>query len=546
LTTVRRTGGAAVVESLISNRIDTVFALPGAQLDPVFAALHDRRDRIRTIHSRHEQGAGYMAWGYAEAGGRIGTLLVVPGPGLLNAASAVATAYARNAPLLCLAGQGRSPLIGKGYGVLHEIPDQLATARTLFKSAASVGSTAEIPAAMAAAIETMRERRTRPVYLDLPLDMTEEEFDFADFPRAPRPEPGPEPDEQAVDAAAAQLLGASCPLIVAGGGAASATEDVRELAELVGAPVAMTANGLGTLDSRHRLAYGPSGMYHWWSRADVVIALGTRLFPAAVNWGSDRSMSIIKVDHDPGELDRLPVNMTAVESDTGEFVRRLTRQVRARMRGKPADRNALMAEVSASVAADLEPMELQRILLGIIRQELGEDGVLVSDLTQLHYVAPDAYPVFRPRTFIHASYQGTLGHAAASGIGAQIAVPDRPVVALAGDGGFLFTMQEMATAVRFNVPVTWVVMNDGAYGNVKRMLRDNYDDRAIGVELSNPDFVTLAESFGVPGRRADTPDSFRTALRASIETDGPTLVEYVAPEFPSPWPLYFRPRTRGS
>ena len=546
MTQIRRTGGAAVVESLITNRIDTVFALPGAQLDPVFAALHDRRDRIRTIHSRHEQGAGYMAWGYAEAGGRIGALLVVPGPGLLNAAAAIATAYARNAPLLCLAGQGRSPLIGRGYGVLHEIPDQLATARTLFKSAASVGATADIPAAMAAAIGRIRERRTRPVYLDLPLDLTEDEHDFGDFPRAPRPEPIPEPDAEAVEAAAACLLGASCPLIVAGGGATSAADDVRELAELLDVPVAMTANGLGTLDGRHRLAYGPSGMYHWWSRADVVIALGTRLFPAALNWGTDRSMSIIKVDHDPGELGRLPVNMTVVEADTGEFARRVTRLVRARMRARRPDRSAIRADVSAEVAADLQPLEMQRILLNILREELGEDGVLVSDLTQLHYVAPDAYPVYRPRTFIHASYQGTLGHAAASSIGAQVAVPDRPVVALAGDGGFLFTMQEMATAVRFNVPVTWVVMNDGAYGNVKRMLQDNYDNRVLGVELSNPDFVTLAESFGVPGRRADTPESFRTALRASIETDGPSLVEYVAPEFPSPWPLYFRPRTRGA
>jgi acetolactate synthase-1/2/3 large subunit len=287
-------------------------------------------------------------------------------------------------------------------------------------------------------------------------------------------------------------------------------------------------------------------MYHWWSRADFLIALGTRLFPAALNWGTDRSMSIIKVDHDPGELGRLPVNMTAVQADAGEFARRVTRLVRARMRGRRPDRTAVMTDVSAEVAADLQPLEMQRILLGILREELGEDGVLVSDLTQLHYVAPDAYPVYRPRTFIHASYQGTLGHAAASGIGAQVAVPDRPVVALAGDGGFLFTMQEMATAVRFNVPVTWVVMNDGAYGNVKRMLQENYGNRVLGAELSNPDFVTLAESFGVPGRRADTPESFRTALRASIDTDGPSLVEYVAPEFPSPWPLYFRPRIRGA
>jgi len=546
LTSSSLTGGAAVVESLINNRIDTVFALPGAQLDPVFAALHDRQDRIRTIHCRHEQGAGYMAWGYAEAGGRIGVLLVVPGPGLLNAASAIATGYACNAPMLCLAGQGRSALIGRGYGVLHEIPDQLATARTLFKSAGSVTATADIPQAIAAAIGRIRERRERPVYLDLPLDLTAAEHDFAGFPRAGRAEPPPEPAAEAVDSAAELLLGAACPLIVAGGGAGAAADGIRELAELLDIPVAMTANGLGTLDGRHRLAFTPSGAYHWWSRADVVLALGTRLYPALPAWGRDASMSIIRVDIDPAEVSRLQGEVCSIEGDVGEFVRRLLGALRERKGRQPPDRSVGLDAVRAAVERDLEPLGPQRELLGVIRDELGEDGVLVSDLTQLHYVAPDAYPVYRPRTFIHASYQGTLGHAAASSIGVQLAVPNRPVIALAGDGGFMFTMQELATAVRFNVPVTWVVMNDGAFGNVRRMLKEDYGNRVLGADLSNPDFVRLAESFGIPARRATGPEKFRLALRESIATDGPALVEYVAPEFPSPWPLYFRPRSRGS
>jgi len=549
LTADRLTGGEAVVESLIAHGIDTVFGLPGAQLDPVFAALHDRQDRIRTIHARHEQGAGYMAWGYAEAGGRMGTLLVVPGPGLLNAASAVATAHARNAPLLCLSGQGRSPLIDRGYGVLHEIPDQLATARTLFRSAEPVRQTADIPAAIAAAVAAAMGatggRRCGPAYLELPLDLTQAGHHFGEFPLA-RGHAVPAADESLVEQTAASLIAAACPLIIAGGGATAAGGALCELAELLGSPVAMTANGLGTLDGRHRLAFTPSGAYHWWQRADRVLAVGTRLFPAALNWGTDDSMSIIKVDTDRDELTRLPCPLTAVEADAGEFLARVTEQVRSRMRRPVPDRSDAFAAVRAAVERDLAPLAPQRELLAVIRDVLGEEGVLVSDLTQLHYVAPDAYPVYRSRSFIHASYQGTLGHAAATGVGAQVAVRDRPVVVLAGDGGFLYTMHEMSTAVRFGVPVTWVVMNDGAYGNVKRMLTEDYGGRALGVDLSNPDFVRLAESFGIPGRRASTPGVFRKVLAEAVATDGPALVEYVTPEFPSPWPLYFRPQIRGT
>ena len=190
-------------------------------------------------------------------------------------------------------------------------------------------------------------------------------------------------------------------------------------------------------------------------------------------------------------------------------------------------------------------MAPQRELLNVVREELGDDGILVSDLTQLYFAAQDVYPVYKPRTYIHPSYQGTLGHAVATGIGAQVAAGDRPVVALAGDGGFMFTVQELITAVQYNIPTTFLVMNDNAYGNVKRILTEDYGNRAICADLSNPDFIKLAESFGMPGRRADSPETLRTALAESIAESGPTLIEYAAPEFPSPWPLHFRAKVRG-
>jgi len=540
-----KTGGEAIVDSLIANNIDTVFGLPGAQLDPIFVALHDRQDQIRLIHSRHEQGCAYMAYGYAEATGRIGTLLVVPGPGLLNAAAAIVTGYACNTPMLCLVGQGRSHLIGKGFGILHEIPDQFKTASGLVKWAGRVARPEDIPRQFVAAINQVRHHRPRPVYLELPFDYAKEKADIPDAMMASTDHVTPDIDTDAINKAAALIAGAKCPLIVVGGGARMAGDAVRELAELLNAPVAMTQNALGTIDSRHELAFTQLGAHHWWAKADVVLALGTRLFPAAIAWGRDSEQQIIKVDIDAAELNRLPPPIDGIHGDVAAVATALRESIDKCMIRAAPDRSGEISTVRAAVEKELEIVAPQRELLQVIREELGLDGVLVSDLTQLYFAAQDVFPVYRPRTYIQPSYQGTLGHAAATCLGVQVAVGDRPVIGLAGDGGFMFTAQELATAVQYNIPATFLVMNDGAFGNVKRILREDYDDRVICADLQNPDFVKLAESFGMPGRKASSAEELRTALQESIAESGPALVEYSAPEFPSPWPLHFRQKVRG-
>jgi acetolactate synthase-1/2/3 large subunit len=540
------TGGEAVVESLIANGIETVFGLPGAQLDPIFAALHDRTDRIRIIHSRHEQGAAYMAYGFAEVSGSIGTLLVVPGPGLLNAGAAIVTGYACNTPMLCLVGQGRSHLVSKGFGILHEIPDQFQTAQGLVKWAGAVTTAAEIPARLAEAINQIRHLRPRPVYVELPFDLTKAVSEIPDPVLVAREPVTPEINPDDVDAAAQHLAAARCPLIIAGGGATMAGEQIRELAELLNAPVAMTQNGLGTIDSRHELAFTPLGAHHWWRQADVVLAIGTRLFPAATAWGRDDAMRIIKVDIDDAELHRLPAPIDGIHGDAAEVAEMLRDAVDTKLSKAAPDRSDAIATVRAAVGKELESVAPQRELLDVIRDQLGEDGVLVSDLTQLYFAAQDVFPVYSPRSYVQASYQGTLGHCAATCLGAQVAAGDRPVIGLAGDGGFMFTMPELATAMQYDIPATFLVMNDGAFGNVKRILEEDYGDRAICADLQNPDFVKLAESFGMPARRASSPRDLAVALRESIAERGPTLVEYQAPEFPSPWPLHFRNKVRGS
>lgn len=539
------TGGEAIVESLIAQGVDTVFGLPGAQLDPVFAALHDRQSRIRIVHSRHEQGCAYMAFGYAEASGDLGVLLVVPGPGLLNAAAGIVTGYACNTPMLCLAGQGRAPLIGRGFGILHEIPNQLETARGLVKWAGKIDHASEIPARMAEAVGKLREGRSRPVYLECPFDLAKAPATIPAPIPAPSARVAPPLDEEEIAAAAEVLAQAECPLIMAGGGARQAGPELQALAERLGAPVAMSENGLGALDCRHPLAFTPAGAYRWWAKADAVLAVGTRLFPTLMAWGRDRNLKIVKLDIDAAELRRLPPPIQSVHGEAGEALAALAPALEVRLKRKPPDRSEAAAAIRKEVAEELRGIAPLAELLGVLRQELGEGGILVADLTQLYFAAQDAFPVHRPRTFIHPSYQGTLGHAAATALGAKLAAGGEPVVALAGDGGFLFTVQELATAAQYGIGATFLVMNDGAFGNVKRILQNDYGGRAICTDLRNPDFVKLAESFGLPGRRVDSPESLSRALRESFAESGPALIEYRAPEFPSPWPLRFRAPVRG-
>ena len=539
------TGGEAVVESLIANGIKTVFGLPGAQLDPIFVALHDRQDRIKVIHSRHEQGCAYNAFGYSEVSGDVGAMLVVPGPGLLNAGAGIVTGLACNTKMLCLVGQGKSFLSGKGFGVLHEIPDQFDTASGLVKYADRVTVADEIPGKISASIEQLYHHRPQPTYLELPFDLSKEKASIPDSIVASREHVTPAIDNDAVEEAAKALANAKCPVIMVGGGGRMAGEEILKVAELLDAPVSMSQNALGTIDTRNPRAFTQIGAHHWWAKADVVLAIGTRLFPSAAAWGRDENLKIIKVDIDDKELNRLKPPIHGIHGEAAEVASELAAAIDRNLVKATPDRSNDFAVVKAAVEKELEIVAPQRELLNVIREELGEDGVLVSDLTQLYFAAQDAYPVYKPRTYIHPSYQGTLGHAAGTCIGAQVAAGDRPVIGLAGDGGFMFTVQELITAVQYNIPVTFMVMNDGAYGNVKRILTEDYGDRAICADLQNPDFIKLAESFGMPGRRVDSPDTLRTALKESIAESGPTLVEYTAPEFPSPWPLHFRPQVRG-
>ena len=540
----RMTGGAALVEMLRRNGVDTLFALPGVQNDALFVALYDTGDALRVIHPRHEQGAAYMAFGYARASGRVGAYAVVPGPGLLNTTAALSTAYATNAPVLCISGQIPSDLIGRGIGLLHEIPDQLAILKGLTKWAARINHPSETGRLVNRAFRQMAEGRPRPVAIEMPLDIMALGGEV-DLPEAgPAPEPhGPDPE--LIYKAAALLAAAKQPLIYVGSGASEAAEEIQALAERLQAPVTTYTGGKGILSDRHYLAQNLLAGHALWPKVDVVLAVGTRFNAPQTRWGLDADVKIVRIDLDPVEITRLAKPEIGIVADAKPALAALYRALE-KTGGAPASRRDEMAALKAQTQATLEDrLGPQCEYVAAIRSELPDDGIYVEDLTQVGYVGRLAFPAYRPRTYIHSGYQGTLGFSYATALGAKVARPDAPVVSVSGDGGFMYNVQEISTAAKHGIDTVAIVFADGAYGNVRRMQKQDYGNRLIGVDLLNPNFPKMAESYGIAGTRATSPAELRRELNAALKRRGSTLIEVPVGEMPDPWPTLIMPRVRG-
>ena len=539
----RMTGAEAIVRSLLSHGVDTLFGLPGVQNDALFNALFDAEGAIRVIHSRHEQGAAYMALGYAAASGKPGCYAVVPGPGLLNTTAALSTAYAINAKVLCLTGQIPSAYIGRGLGLLHEIPDQLGVLRSLTKWAERIESPAQVPAKVGEAFRQLHTGRPRPVGLEMAMDIMALSAEVELLP-APSSYGEPPCDPDAV-ADAARLLGkAKAPLVLVGGGALEASQEIAAIAELLQAPVIASPMGRGILSSRHYLSHTMPAGHRLWAKADAVLAVGTRLFMPQLFWGLDKALQIVRIDIDPVEHNRFAPPAVSIVADSRDGLSALLAQLPRHNRRRVSRKDELTA-LQREMEREFSRLQPQMAYLETIRQELPDDGIFVDELTQIGYVSRFALPVYQPRTFLTSGYQGTLGWGLACAVGVKLANPGRPVLAIAGDGGFLFNVQELATAVQHRVDLVMLVFNDGAYGNVKRMQQDLYENRVIASDLHNPDFVKLAQSFGAEGLRATTPEELRAALRVGFNNRGPTLIEIPVGEMPSPWPFIHLPRLRG-
>jgi len=524
------TGGAALVAALKANGVDTVFGLPGAQMYPFFDALHREGDGIRTIGARHEQACGYMAFGYARATGRPGVFAVVPGPGVLNTTAAICTAWGGSTPVLCITGQVPSAFLGRGRGHLHELPDQLATLRSLTKWSARIDSPADAPAAIDEAFRRMLSGRPGPVAVEMAWDVMARAEEVRPLPGA-RIEPPPPPAPDAVERAAALLARAKRPMIMVGSGAQHAAAAVRALAEQLDAPVAALRGGRGVVPEDDPLGVSSYAAFRLWPEVDALIGIGTRLEMPYMRWTGMMTLidrpepppHLIRIDIDPLEMERLRPQ-AGIVADAADGAEALLAAIRRLGRRRSGDR-AHIGRAKQEAAAAIAKVQPQLAYLEVIREALPRDGFFVEELTQVGFASYFGYPVLEPRTYVSAGFQGTLGFGFPSALGVKVAHPGRPVVSVAGDGGFMFGVQELATAVQYGIGVVTVLFNNNAYGNVLRDQRTGFGGRVIGAELANPDFMALAAAFGVEGRRVASPDELRPALAAAIAADRPALVE---------------------
>ncbi len=529
-------GGEAIVSGLVAHGVDTVFGLPGAQIYGLFDAF--QQAQLKVIGARHEQACGYMAYGYARSTGRPGVFSVVPGPGVLNASAALLTAFGSNEPVLCLTGQVPTAFLGKGRGHLHEMPDQLATLRTFVKWADRIEYPGGAPTAVSRAFQEMLSGRRGPVSLEMPWDVFTQRAEVGAskvFDRFPAPQPDPD----RVKSAAALIAGSKTPMIFVGSGAIHARDEILELAELIDAPVVAFRSGRGIVSNAHELGLTMAAAYRLWPQTDLMIGIGTRMeLPASsFRWPfQPEGLKSIRIDIDPSEMRRLTPD-AAVVSDAQAGTSELLAAVRKQGYTKTSGRRAAIREASATALRQIQQVQPQMAYLNVLREVLPSNAIVTDELSQVGFASWYGFPIYQPRTFITSGYQGTLGSGFPTALGAKVAHPDRAVVAITGDGGFMFGVQELATAVQYQIGVVVLVFNNNAYGNVRRDQREHFDGRVVAADLVNPDFVKLAESFGVGAARVTSPEAFRPALEKALGDGGPYLIDIEVPRDSevSPW-----------
>ncbi|MGS1016896.1 thiamine pyrophosphate-dependent enzyme [Allosphingosinicella humi] len=537
-------GGRAIVDSVLGHGVDTIFGIPGGQTYELFDALYGRDNEVSLITSRSEQGAAYMAFGYARSTGKVGVFTVVPGPGVLNAGAALTTAYACNAPVLCLTGQVPSTGIGKGIGFLHDVPDQLGAVQRMTKWAARIDHPAHAPSAVREAFRQMTTGRPGPASLEMALDVMGQAAPVEMLEPVAQVETVlPDPD---LVAEAAALLGkAERPVIFVGAGAIEAAEEVREIAEMLQAPVVSHRGGRGIVSDRHYLSQTFPAGHRLWPEADVVLAVGTRLKYPRMHWGTDADLKVIHIDIDPMQLTRIAAPTVGLAGDAQATLRALIDDLAATNRKRESQKDRLEALKGGLAREFADNIQPQMSYLDVLRSEMSEDAILVDEITQVGYASWYGFPVYAPRTLITSGYSGNLGYGLSTAIGAKIANPERQVVSINGDGGFMIHCGELATVAKYNLDMVIIVFNDGAFTNVARAQTTRFNGRVVGTDLHNPDFVAMAESFGVAGRKAENPDQLREALRTALKTKGPTLIEVSIGETAFPWKYLLLPPVRG-
>ena len=525
--TAMKTCGQALVRLLADYGVDTVFGIPGTHTIELYRGLAG--SGLRHVLPRHEQGAGFMADGYARVSGRPGVCFVITGPGVTNIATAIGQAYSDSVPMLVLSTALATADLGRGYGRLHEITDQRAVTAPLTAFSATAMSASEVPELVARAFAVFASARPRPVHIELPFDVIAAPAAGA-WTRRPAPAK-PVLDATLVGRARDLLMAAERPVVIAGGGAARAADSIRRMVDTLGSAVVTTVAGKGIVPDGHPLNLGAmlpqAAAVEVVSGADVVLAIGTEL--AETDHWLDRlpiSGRVIRVDIDPAKLTDTHAPEIAIHADAAAMAEMLADGLSpGRAAAATDDTKGRIATVLDRIAAGDSRLRRQhRCVLDILRAQLPADAVVTSDMTQIAYSGNEIFPTTVPGTWIHPAGFSTLGFALPAAMGAKLAAPDRAVVAIAGDAGFLFTVQELATAAELGLPLPVILWNNEALGEI----RDQMIERGvepIGVVSRNPDFQALAVAFGCRAVMPDSRDGFAAAVAAALKHPGVTVIE---------------------
>lgn len=524
------TGGEAVVRSLLRAGVEVVFGIPGVDNLPIYDALLDAPGLRHTL-TRHEQGAGFMADGYARASGRVGVCLTTTGPGALNAATPLAAAYADGSPVLLVASQTDAGLIGRGKGPPHDMRDQFGVFHSLVGNAFRVRRVEEIPRTIFAALRATRSPRPGPAYLEIPADVLRARAPVVIPPwRGPvAPVAPPETLEQA----AVWLHESRRPIVIAGGGVrwSDASGELVRLAERLGAPVVTTLAGKGAIPELHPLSFGV--IWGRWraaaeivAAADLALIVGTRLGAMDTDrWSLPLPERRIQLDIDRQEIGRNCRMDLGLVADARATLRSLSQRLEvAGLKGRQPWLRIDDYRIRAAEAVNNRPeLAMVRQLEGAIPM----DATVVNDAPTLGYWLAAFWPATSPQSFLMTGF-GSLGFGLPAALGVRLAVPTRPILVLCGDGGLLFTGQELATAIHEGLPVVVLLVNDHAYGSVRATQERQYAGRVSQVRLTNPNFVTYAASFGFESIRVVEPDRVGPALRTAFAADRPYLIELTA------------------
>jgi thiamine pyrophosphate-dependent acetolactate synthase large subunit-like protein len=532
------TVGRYVVETLAANGIDTVFGIPGVHNIELYRGLE--RAPVRHVLVRHEQNAVFAADGYARASGQPAAAFVISGPGLTNALTALAQAWSDSVPLLIIASAPVRASLGRGWGVLHELRDQRALVADVTAFAGSARSASELRTQLRSAFAALRSARPRPAYVDIPLDLlgeaTDQRPEVFDGPPAL-----PVPSRQALEQAQRLLAEAQRPLFIAGGGARSAGAALAALLETVGGYLVTTVAGKGIVAESHPASLGVSLPYavtqQLAAAADVVVAAGTELSETDIYTTTRLPLNgrLIRIDVDEQKLhDHYAAEIT-LQGDAATTLELLAHGTTARGTAaadgwRAASREngaAHRARIEAQLAADAKPA---LAVLQALRESLPADGAVFTDMTQIAYLGNYVFPAGRPGGWFHPSGYGALGYALPAAIGARIAQPQRPIVALAGDFGAQFTLQDLMTAVEHDLTVPFIVWNNAALGQIRDDMRAA-GIAPIGVVARNPDFVAFARACGAAAAHIRDATVLATELRAALARPGPTLLEVDAIDF---------------